>query len=120
MDTSQPWLLYVYVGGFGIAFGSRAVILSAITADIFAGRGFGTIFGFSVMSVGVGGGLGAWLGGALHDLTGDYVVSFNVANSLLLISVLAVWVTGLGLDAPLRPATVAGSWQTLTRTERFA
>ena len=94
-DTSQPWLLYVYVGGFGIAFGSRAVILSAITADIFAGRGFGTIFGFSVVSVGVGGGLGAWLGGALHDLTGDYVVSFNVANSLLLISVLAVWITGL-------------------------
>ena len=94
-DTAHPWLLYVYVGGFGIAFGSRAVILSAITADIFAGRGFGTIFGFSVMSVGVGGGLGAWLGGALHDLTGDYIVSFNVANSLLLVSVLAVWVTGL-------------------------
>jgi len=94
-DTSQPWLLYVYVGGFGIAFGSRAVILSAITADIFAGRGFGTIFGFSVMSVGVGGGLGAWLGGALHDLTGSYYVSFTVANSLLLVSVLAVWITGL-------------------------
>ena len=94
-DTEHPWLLYVYVGGFGIAFGSRAVILSAITADIFAGRGFGTIFGFSVMSVGVGGGLGAWVGGALHDLTGSYVVSFNVANSLLLVSVLAVWLTGL-------------------------
>lgn len=94
-DTSQPWLLYVYVGGFGIAFGSRAVILSAITADIFAGKGFGTIFGFSVMSVGVGGGLGAWLGGALHDLTGSYYASFTVANSLLLVSVLAVWVTGL-------------------------
>ena len=94
-DTSQPWLLYVYVGGFGIAFGSRAVILSAITADIFAGKGFGTIFGFSVMSVGVGGGLGAWLGGALHDLTGDYFASFTVANSLLLVSVLAVWLTGL-------------------------
>ena len=108
-DTSQPWLLYVYVGGFGIAFGSRAVILSAITADIFAGRGFGTIFGFSVMSVGVGGGLGAWMGGALHDLTGDYVVSFNVANSLLLVSVLAVWITGLDwmrrFDRRLWPAS---------------
>ena len=94
-DTTQPWLLYVYVGGFGIAFGSRAVILSAITADIFAGKGFGTIFGFSVVSVGAGGGLGAWMGGALHDLTGNYFVSFNVANALLLISVLAVWLTGL-------------------------
>ncbi len=94
-DTAHPWLLYVYVGGFGIAFGSRAVILSAITADIFSGRGFGTIFGLSVASVGFGGATGAWLGGALHDLTGDYVVSFNVANGLLISSVVAVWVTGL-------------------------
>ena len=28
-------------------------------------------------------------------MTGDYYVSFTVANSLLLVSVLAVWVTGL-------------------------
>lgn len=94
-DTSHPWLLYVYIGGFGIAFGSRAVILSAITADIFAGRGFGHIFGFSVVSVGVGGAIGSWLGGALHDATGNYFVSFTVANSLLLFSVVAVWLTGL-------------------------
>ncbi len=94
-DTAHPWLLYVYVGGFGIAFGSRAVILSAITADIFAGRGFGTIFGLSVASVGFGGAMGAWLGGALHDLTGNYFASFSVANGLLIVSVLAVWVTSL-------------------------
>lgn len=27
--------------------------------------------------------------------TGDYFVSFTVANSLLLVSVVAVWITGL-------------------------
>ncbi len=94
-DTSQPWLLYVYIGGFGIAFGSRAVILSAIAADIFAGRGFGTIFGLSVVSVGCGGALGAWMGGALHDVTGNYLMSFTVANLLLVFSVILVWLTGL-------------------------
>lgn len=94
-DTSHPWLLYIYIGGFGIAFGSRAVILSAITADLFAGKGFGTIFGFSVTSVGAGGALGAWAGGALHDLTGSYFASFTVANSLLVFSVMLVWLTGL-------------------------
>ena len=108
-DTSQPWLLYIYIGGFGIAFGSRAVILSAITADIFAGRGFGTIFGFSVVSVGAGGGLGAWMGGALHDLTGNYFASFTVANSLLVFSVLLMWLTGLDwmrrFDRRLWPAS---------------
>ncbi len=40
---SQAWLLYVFVVFFGIGFGSRAVIFSALTADIFAGRGFGAI-----------------------------------------------------------------------------
>src|SRR5262249_18095721 len=33
-DPSQTWLLYVYVIFFGIGFGSRAVIFSALTVDI--------------------------------------------------------------------------------------
>ena len=42
-DPSQSWLLYVYVIFFGIGFGSRAVIFSALTADFFSGNGFGSI-----------------------------------------------------------------------------
>jgi MFS family permease len=63
-DPSQTWLLYVYVIFFGIGFGSRAVIFSALTADIFSGKGFGSILGYSTVAVGVGGALGSWLGGA--------------------------------------------------------
>src|SRR4029077_5875455 len=44
-DPSQTWLLYIYVIFFGIGFGSRAVIFSALTADIFSGKGFGSILG---------------------------------------------------------------------------
>ncbi len=36
-DPSQAWFLYVYLLFFGIAFGSRAVILSVISADFFSG-----------------------------------------------------------------------------------
>jgi len=57
-DPSQAWLLYVYVIFFGIGFGSRAVIFSALTADIFSGKGFGSILGYSTVAVGVGGGRG--------------------------------------------------------------
>jgi MFS family permease len=87
----QTWLLYVYVVCFGIGFGSRAVIFSALTADIFAGKKFGAILGYFTVSVGVGGALGSWLGGFLHDVSGSYVFAFLVSVGLLAMSDLCVW-----------------------------
>jgi MFS family permease len=91
-DPSQAWLLYVYVIFFGIGFGSRAVIFSALTADIFSGKGFGSILGYSTVAVGVGGALGSYLGGAFHDWTGSYLASFGLSTMLLAISDLCIWI----------------------------
>ena len=90
-DPSQPWLLYVYVIFFGIGFGSRAVIFSALSADIFSGKGFRAIFGYSVISVGVGGAWGSWLGGFLYDISGSYLTSFVLSTVVLLLSDLCIW-----------------------------
>ncbi len=90
-DPSQPWLLYVYVIFFGIGFGSRAVIFSALSADIFSGKGFGAIFGYSVISVGVGGALGSWLGGFFFDVSGSYLISFTLSTAVLLLSDVCIW-----------------------------
>lgn len=90
-DPSQAWLLYVYVIFFGIGFGSRAVIFSALTADIFSGKGFGSILGYSTVAVGVGGALGSYLGGAFHDWTGSYLVSFALSALLLAVSDVCIW-----------------------------
>ncbi len=90
-DPSKPWLLYVYVLCFGIGFGSRAVIFSALSADIFSGKGFGAIFGYSVISVGVGGAWGSWLGGFFYDISGSYIVSFTLSTIVLLLSDLCIW-----------------------------
>jgi MFS family permease len=90
-DPSQTWLLYVYVVFFGIGFGSRAVIFSAITADIFSGKRFGSILGYFTVSVGVGGALGSWLGGFLHDVSGSYVTAFLVSLLLLAMSDACIW-----------------------------
>lgn len=94
-DSSQAWLLYVYVIFFGIGFGSRAVIFSALTADIFSGKGFGSILGYSTVAVGVGGALGSYLGGAFYDWTGSYLVSFGLSTVLLAISDLCIWVASV-------------------------
>lgn len=92
---SQAWLLYVYVIFFGIGFGSRAVIFSALTADIFSGKGFGAILGYSTVAVGVGGALGSWLGGVFHDWTGSYLVSFALSTLVLAMSDVCIWLTAV-------------------------
>jgi MFS family permease len=94
-DPSQTWLLYVYVIFFGIGFGSRAVIFSALTADIFSGKGFGSILGYSIVAVGVGGALGSWLGGLFYDFTGSYIVSFALSCLLLAISDICIWIASV-------------------------
>ena len=98
-DPSQAWLLYVYVIFFGIGFGSRAVIFSALTADIFSGKGFGSILGYSTVAVGVGGALGSYLGGVFHDWTGDYLFSFGLSTGLLAISDVCIWLASIGAVA---------------------
>ena len=94
-DPSQAWLLYVYVIFFGIGFGSRAVIFSALTADIFSGKGFGSILGYSTVAVGVGGALGSWLGGAFYDWTGSYLVSFALSALVLSVSDICIWLAAV-------------------------
>src|SRR3972149_11500026 len=90
-NPSHAWLLYVYIIFFGLGFGSRAVIFSAITADIFSGKAFGAIYGYYAISVGVGGALGSYLGGLFFDLSGSYLISFGLASLGLVLSDVCVW-----------------------------
>ena len=89
-DASMPWLLYLYAVCYGLGQGSRALVLSAISADIFHGKHFGAIFGYFTFSIGLGGAAGAWLGGFLFDITHSYAVSFWASLACLVISVFIV------------------------------
>ena len=89
-DTSFPWLLYIYAVCYGLGQGSRALVLSAISADIFHGKHFGAIFGYFTFSIGLGGAVGAWLGGFLFDITHSYAVPFGVSLACLVVSVFIV------------------------------
>ena len=89
-DNSLPWLLYTYAVCYGLGQGSRALVLSAISADIFHGKHFGAIFGYFTFSIGLGGAMGAWLGGFLFDVTHSYAISFWVSLACLIISVFIV------------------------------
>jgi MFS family permease len=98
-DASMPWLLYTYAICYGLGQGSRALVLSAISADIFHGRHFGAIFGYFTFSIGLGGAIGAWLGGFLFDMTHSYAVAFWASLACLIVSVFIVWAAGKAVDA---------------------
>ena len=98
-DVTTPWLLYIYAVGYGLGQGSRALVLSAISADIFHGKHFGAIFGFFTFSIGIGGAIGAWLGGFLFDVTHSYTVPFWVSLACLIASVFIVWASRRAVQA---------------------
>ena len=92
-DSSLPVLLYIYAVFYGLGQGSRALVLSAISIDVFQGKNFGAIFGYFTLSVGIGGAIGAWLGGYLFDLTHSYLLAFSISLACLIISIFVVWMS---------------------------
>jgi MFS family permease len=75
-DASVVWPLYLYALFFGLGYGARGPIISAIAADLFAGKQFGTIFGLISIGHGIGGALGPWMGGMVYDHFGHYTLAF--------------------------------------------
>ena len=71
--------LYAYAFFFGLGFGARGPIITAIAAQLFPGRRFGVIYGLLSVGNGIGGGLAPWFGGFVYDLTGSYRVAFLIA-----------------------------------------
>jgi len=95
----SSWLLYVYAVCYGLGQGSRALVLSAISADIFHGKHFGAIFGYFTFSIGLGGAIGAWLGGYLFDITHSYAIPFWFSLACLIVSVFIVWAAAKAVRA---------------------
>ena len=86
--------LWLYVLLFGGSMGSRGPMISTLATLRYRGAHFGRIYGLIGIGMGLGGFLGAWIGGLLHDWTGGYaaVMIFSVAS-------LALAATALGAEA---------------------
>lgn len=69
------WLV-TYAVLFGLGFGARGPIITAMASDRFGGRRFGAIYGALNLGNGLGAAVGPWFGGAVHDAWGSYRVAF--------------------------------------------
>ncbi len=88
------FLLYLYAILFGIGFGARGPIITAMMADLYQGKHFGSIYGFINIGNGIGGALGPWLGGYLYDTTGSYIVAFMLCIPVLVLACIFFWIAG--------------------------
>jgi MFS family permease len=82
MMVKNFWLLYLIVGGFGIAYGGCAVSHSPIVALLFGLRAHGLIFGIFGVGVAIGGAIGPFLTGYIFDVAESYRLAFLVAAAI--------------------------------------
>ncbi|MBI2156384.1 MAG: MFS transporter [Candidatus Rokubacteria bacterium] len=86
------WLVG-YAVLFGLGFGARGPIITAMASDLFAGRRFGLIYGVLNLGNGVGAAVGPWFGGWVHDVTRSYRGAFLASVVFCALGAGAFWFT---------------------------
>jgi len=89
---AAPVLPYTYAFFFGMGYAVVAVLPAIVSADFFAGRSFGGIFGAIMVLNGLGGAIGAWLAGFIHDHLHSYFSVFIIMIACFLAAGHAIWV----------------------------
>lgn len=92
-EGSQSMVLagvFAVCSGFGL--GITPPTCYAAAADCFGGRNYGSIQGVIILSVALGSGVGPWLGGYLHDITGTYTSTFILVQVALVVAGILMWI----------------------------
>jgi len=90
--TPAHWLVVPFVLVFGISQGARGPIVASISAKVFRGRAFATIYGTIFAWMSLGAAVGSSVSGALYDLTGGYRLSFVFSMACICIAAMPFWV----------------------------
>ncbi len=86
-----PPTTYFFGLFFALGYAVAATHPPLITADIFGGKAFGSIFGSLMIFIGGGGAFGAWFTGFIFDLTGSYVPVFVFLILCALVACFNIW-----------------------------
>jgi MFS family permease len=100
LPARELWMLHIIAILLGIAFGSVGTSESPLIARLFGLKNHGLIYGMIGLGFTVGGAVGPFVTGHIHDITGSYRDAFLVC--------IAFTVTGLILSALLRPTRKIG------------
>jgi len=98
---SPLWSLYAYALLMGVGYSVSPAMTPIMCGIFFGGPHFGVIFGCLNMLYHAGGAAGVWFAGYIHDVTGNYRLSFSASIVSAAITVLLVW---LAAPRRLRPS----------------
>jgi MFS family permease len=90
-DTSAPWMLYAFTILYGLGQGGLGPIYSSTMGDFFAGPSLGRIIATLSIEYGLGGALGAYMGGYFYDRMGSYFVPFLLSLACISLGILGIW-----------------------------
>ena len=90
LSERHAWLGYAYVLVYGVGAGARGAIFVSLKADIFSGKSFGRILGFSQMGGGLASAVGPWIAGYFFDLWKSYYWAFILVLAVQVLSLMAV------------------------------
>ena len=100
--SADRWMLvYPFVLLYGIGAGARGTSFVSLKADIFPGKSFGRILGFSQLGAGLASGLGPWFAGYIFDVTGSYQWAFVL---VLVMNMLSLFTEVAATRRAARPA----------------
>lgn len=94
--TQSTWLLS-YAILLGIGEGSRSSLVTAVASDLFPGNALGAINGAVGAAFGMGAAILPWSAGWLHDMQGNYTISFIFTVGAIIISTIALWLAPITL-----------------------
>jgi len=84
-------LTYLFSLFFGLGYAVTAALPPLITSDFFEGQAYGSIFGFLMIFVGMGGAFGAWFAGFVYDHMESYLPVFVILILWGLLACLTIW-----------------------------
>ncbi len=89
LATMEIGLLWTAIVLFGLGWGGLYTLIQLLIVESFGLKAAGKILGTITTFDAIGGGLGIWLTGAIHDWTGSYQAAFVLVSVLIFLALLA-------------------------------
>jgi predicted MFS family arabinose efflux permease len=94
MLTHSAWSFFAVAVLFGFSFGAASPVRMSLVPPLFGLKAVGAILGWSSFAWSIGGIVGPYLAGYIHDTTQSYDLAFLTGGLLLLAGALSVYFWG--------------------------
>jgi MFS family permease len=109
LDSPGPLLLSLAVGAFGAAVGAEMDVALYLATRHFGLRAFASLFNAVITCGALMAAIGPFVGGKLHDLTGNYDALLMVIVAIMSLGALAMALIGRTPSEPASPQAIDGA-----------